>query len=457
MSSSEDEYIRTENIQTRSGRISVTRAQSSSSNTPVKMATIPFANSAGSAVADQTQLVRDLASVLPKTNTIIAGSDIPTYRGRKRPSDPIFCENKNFRTHVKNLRSYISLLSDVNDDKQKKDLLVRSADKTTGDFNANVAGLVDDDLNYTFEEVIALLEDIYVTKTNKSLHALIDDLSALCVAENELLPSLLLDAFAKIKTVTDTIVNGSQIAMANHPFIVSNPNKDDAQAFLGHVLNVSLAVAFLTPLFCEEFAAKLFSFQFSSTEHFLKHLIKTVRNYPSNKRILAVPKRNQPSVETFHADSPRSELSEVHLAAPKYTGSRTPLRGSVPRPLVHNVPRFQNNFQSQSQNPSHPSSLSSTAAKPIPSCFNCQRPGHFSRDCKAPRNVRSFNGNIHSRFQRGNTTFQRGNAGFQRSNRGNYANRGSNFESHYAELPSLEEVNAEYEYVNAESNFQSQM
>ena len=115
--SDSDEFIRNIKTITQFGRVSRPRYQVKSINmsTPVtttitSVVTQPTTTTTNtSTIMSPSILERDIVNAMPRTSTIIAGADLPMFRGRKRINDPVFTETKSFRTHVDNLKSYMTL------------------------------------------------------------------------------------------------------------------------------------------------------------------------------------------------------------------------------------------------------------------------------------------------------------------------------------------------------------
>ena len=144
-----------------------------------------------------------LANLSKNSNTtVISGDSLPTFRGRKRPNEPPF-EEKNTSNHVVLLKSYIVILNDCSE-ADKKQLLVRSADKKLDDFHLTVSGLVNGDLykDSTFEEIVLVLENVYVQKEKRNISSICRAIRDSSLVEDETLTSQMVQSFTKFSEVS---------------------------------------------------------------------------------------------------------------------------------------------------------------------------------------------------------------------------------------------------------------
>ena len=82
----------------------------------------------------------------------------------------MFEERNSFANHVSLLQSYIGAIPNLSEH-DKKQLLVMSADSKVGDFHLTVSELVNVEFYQaaTFDEIIVVLDNIYVSKEGCSV------------------------------------------------------------------------------------------------------------------------------------------------------------------------------------------------------------------------------------------------------------------------------------------------
>ena len=149
--SSEEEFIRTKNYKTRSGRTSRTRyrkelsdSDSDSNNSQSSSSSDSSSTSDSEAMAALNLTAEQLSNLLKTSNAANSSDKLPSFRGRARECDPMFDETTSFNTHITLLRSHTSAIPNLLD-YDKKQLLVRSADPKVGDFHLTVTALVQGD------------------------------------------------------------------------------------------------------------------------------------------------------------------------------------------------------------------------------------------------------------------------------------------------------------------------
>ena len=102
---------------------------------------------------------------------------LPSFRGRARECDPMFDEKSTFATHITLLRSHIAAIPNLTE-YDKKQFLVRSADSKVGDFHLTVSELENGDYyrDESFNQIVEVLDNIYVTKDSSSAQSITRDL-----------------------------------------------------------------------------------------------------------------------------------------------------------------------------------------------------------------------------------------------------------------------------------------
>ena len=172
--SSEDEFIITSNYVTKSGRTSRTRYRrehSHSSGNSHNLDNLESSSSSDNKAMASLNLTADqLSNLLKMSNST---DKLPSFRGRAREYDPMFDEKSTFATHITLLRSHIAAIPNLTE-YDKKQLLVGSADSKVGDFHLTVSELVNGDYysNATFNQIVAVLDNIYVTKDSSECNRL---------------------------------------------------------------------------------------------------------------------------------------------------------------------------------------------------------------------------------------------------------------------------------------------
>ena len=177
--SSEEEFIRTKNYKTRSGRTSRTRyrkefsdSDSDSNNFQSSSSSDSSSTSDSEAMAALNLTAEQLSNLLKTSNAANSSDKLPSFRGRARECDPMFDETTSFSTHITLLKSHISAIPNLSE-YDKKQLLVRSADPKVADFHLTVTALVQGEYcnEATFDEIVSVLDNIYVEKNTSSVQS----------------------------------------------------------------------------------------------------------------------------------------------------------------------------------------------------------------------------------------------------------------------------------------------
>ena len=215
--SSEDEFIRTSNYVTKSGRTSRTRYRrehSHSSGNSDNLDNLESSSSSNNKAMASLNLTADQLSNLLKMSNLANSTDkLPSFRGRAREYDPMFDEKSTFATHITLLRSHIAAIPNLTE-YDKKQLLVGSADSKVGDFHLTVSELINGDYycNATFNQIVAVIDNIYVTKDSSSVQWITRDLRNTRLFEIASIDTQLVETLSKISKVTNHLVGDGRMS-----------------------------------------------------------------------------------------------------------------------------------------------------------------------------------------------------------------------------------------------------
>jgi len=238
-SESSEEYIRTTETKTRSGRISrpvvqkskVAKVKVKSSKDPevdsnFKMSRDGSDDDGGGpsrrylVEADLDRIIQNallktqLQNISGKQNTTVISSDsLPKFRGRRRPKDPPFEETNTFSNHVAMLKAYFNTAG-VTDEEEKKQLLVRSADPNVGDFHVSVTKVVNGPVskNHSFDQVVTNLDNIYISSSEKSTYSQIKSLLNYELIDNDQVGNQLVHVLDMLNSISDNM--SSELGLA---------------------------------------------------------------------------------------------------------------------------------------------------------------------------------------------------------------------------------------------------
>ena len=152
----------------------------------------------------------------------------------------------------------------------KKQLLVRSADPKVGDFHLTVTKLVQGEYyqQATFDEIVSVLDNIYVEKNTSSVQSITRDLQNSRLFETASIGTQLVETFGKISKVTNHLVGQDGMSFdSQFPVAQANETQDEFHArvinFLKVVINDVLIFAVVGPqLSSDELHKKVFSGDF---------------------------------------------------------------------------------------------------------------------------------------------------------------------------------------------------
>ena len=291
--SSEEEFIRTKKYVTKSGRTSRTRYRkeflpnnSDSDNLESSSSSDSEAMAALNLTADQ------LNNLLKTSNAANTADKLSSFRGRARECDPMFDETTTFSTHITLFRSHIAAIPNLSE-YDKKQLLVRSADPKVGDFHLTVSELVQGEYykEATFDEIVSVLDNIYVTKSTSSMQSITRDLRNTRLFETASIGTQLVETFGKISKVTNYLVGQDGMSFDSQlPVLQDNETQDEFHArvvnLLKLVINDVLIFAVVGPHLSHDLHKKVFPGEFQPPEGILNKLTKSIRELSSEKTSL---------------------------------------------------------------------------------------------------------------------------------------------------------------------------
>ena len=344
--SSEEEFIRTKNYKTRSGRTCRTRyrqefsdSDSDSNNSESSSSSDTNSTSDSEAMAALNLTAEQLSNLLKTSNAANSSDKLPSFRGRARECDPMFDEKTSFSTHITLLRSHITAIPNLSE-YDKKQLLVRSADPKVGDFHLTVTALVQGDYyrDATFDEIVTVLDNIYVEKKTSSVQSITRDLRNSRLFETASIGTQLVETFGKISKVTNHLVGPDGMSFdSQFPVVQPNETQNKFEArvvnFLKVVINDVLIFGVIGPQLSDELHKKVFSGDFKPPETVLTELTKNIRELSSGKTVLCnVRKQSVPvciaeeaayESNDYESANASSETVETYFARAGSRPSRT--------------------------------------------------------------------------------------------------------------------------------------
>ena len=423
--SSEEEFIRTKNYKTRSGRTSRTRyrraftdSDSDSNNSESSSSSNSNSTSDSEEMAALNLTAEQLSNLLKTSNAANSSDKLPSFRGRARESDPMFDETTSFSTHITLLRSHISAIPNLSE-YDKKQLLVRSADPKVGDFRLTVSALVQGDYyrDATFDEIVNVLDNIYVEKKTSSVQSITRDLRQSRLFETASIVTQLVETFEKVSKVTNHLVEADGMNFdSQFPVIQPNETQNEFEArvvnFLKVVINDVLIFGVIGPQLSDELHKKVFSGGFKPPETVLTELTKNIRELSSGKTVLCnVRKQSVPvclaeeaayESDDYAGANASSETVETYFARAGSRLSRTNGNLGRGRAVVQRGRIFRGrgerttttNFESGEMNFGRGTSRGksrggrgyemegrrSTTSNSVV-CHNCDKDGHLAHNC----------------------------------------------------------------------------
>ena len=359
-----------------------------------------------------------LSNLLKTSNAANSSDKLPSFRGRARESDPMFDETTSFSTHITLLRSHISAIPNLSE-YDKKQLLVRSADPKVGDFRLTVTALVQGDYyrDATFDEIVTVLDNIYVEKKTSSVQSITRDLRHSRLFETASIGTQLVETFEKISKVTNHLVGPDGMSFDSQ-FPVAQPNETQNEFgarvvnFLKVVINDVLIFGVIGPQLSDELHKKVFSGDFKSPETVLTEFTKNIRELSSGKTVLCnVRKQSVPvciaeeaayESNDYESANASSETVETYFARAGSRPSRTNGNFGRGRAVVQRGRVFRGrgerttttNFESGEMNFGRGTSRGksrggrgyemegrrSTTSNSVV-CHNCDKDGHLAHNC----------------------------------------------------------------------------
>ena len=436
-STDHEEYIRTHKYVTKSGRVSRpvlkdTKGESSKlkhKQRKQKQKTSKMGDPQPVIQLTQQQFA-DLVGNRHSTTQVMSTNELPKYRGRRRLVDPAFEETVSFATHMESLKRYIAMLPDDATDEHKKDLLVRSADKKVGDFNALVTKLCNETAGdrSTFDQIVNILHNNYCDKSNKSRRTKNIDIKMSNIIENENTLAQLIDLYTKVEGVVTDYMEDQKTALRDHfdeSFYTNVASEDLRNKFwraLKDALTHIMAESHVGTLLNDELNKKVFGNKVQRSRDLLDKLTNEIKDNPPEKRILTKKSTGTYLVDTdyqeeqFNDEEQETDVIDEECYYVNNTSSRgfnnvrgkkssgrmrgrsrgrgTSMARGSPRSgyigdragaLECQYVRSQevNKSKSGNSNPSSNKTNPNAMQDGLVKCFRCNKIGHYSSNCRS--------------------------------------------------------------------------
>ena len=113
-------------------------------------------------------LLAKISSSGSNNSSIVATTQLPQFRGRRRRNDLAFVETKTFDNHYKSLNAYLGQFKNLTE-QNKKEFLINSAhnDYSCGDFKETVVKLCENFQNSTYLEIVTKLKKNICDRSRK--------------------------------------------------------------------------------------------------------------------------------------------------------------------------------------------------------------------------------------------------------------------------------------------------
>ena len=137
-------------------------------------------------------LLAKISSSGSNNSSIVATTQLPQFRGRRRRNDLAFVETKTFDNHYKSLNAYLGQLKNLTE-QNKKEFLINSAHNSCENFP-----------NSTYLEIVTKFKkNIYVIEAAKSLQFAANKVLNTTLSDDKTLGSQIVDVGASIEAVTN--------------------------------------------------------------------------------------------------------------------------------------------------------------------------------------------------------------------------------------------------------------
>ena len=409
--SSDQEQVRDEITITRYGRKSIpVKTLKSSNKNPATMATSvgKTEDTAGTSrdiriSAEEYAYLLEIRNRENQANSndnkvnaisILNSDSIPCFRGFRRKNDPPFEETQDIRTHISSLKAYIGTLSNPSE-QDKKQLLLRSADNNVGDFKQVVTHLVNANINedMRFQDMLKTLENIYVGKSTKTIADLACDILDTECDETENIASNLVTMFHKFDECSRHICDETIYQV--HEQVDNLVEESDVPGIMKLIRSALVNMLFLIKVgtkITDEARAKIMSGPLQSGGDLLATSVQVIRETPSDKSVLKPKRKANARVgikvnETYSVETGNIESADNFKARTLDRDSNVVergYRGSVWRNNFRGRGRGYYNRNSRYEQDS--SRVDRDNSKPV-KCYNCNKFGHFAKDCRLRKPV----------------------------------------------------------------------
>lgn len=336
----------------------------------------------------------------PKSTTIISGDSLPVFRGRRRPCDAPFEEKTTFSRHVTSLKAHMASLADCTEE-DKKQLLIRSADPALGDFHIAVNELANNRAlaDITFDEMVSILQDAYVSEDAKNIHALCKDLYNTRLTYGGSFTVDAMAIFQKIAELTHHLVTDDKVNMAD--MIPGIDVRDTPQDYHKKMINFymdlathAIAWVLVGPQLCSDIRNKTLGTPMCPAKQLLA---KIMAEWRAKEKKDALKNTGQVVTETHYVEEGSHEneteafwanTAQPQRGAPGTYGrfrrshTRVPQRGTGrgTSPNVSTRGSFIPGGEVSNRGNSGP--RRGAAGRGNNSrCFICNRAGHFAKAC----------------------------------------------------------------------------
>ena len=291
----------------------------------------------------ETLLAKISSSGSNNNSSIVATTQLPQFRGRRRKNDLAFVETKTFDNHYKSLIAYLGQFKNLTE-QNKKEFLINSAHNSCGDFKETVVKLCENFPNSTYLEIVTKLKKIYVIEAAKSLQFAANKVLNTTLSDDKTLGSQIVDVGASIEAVTNFLFKNedSLIDKFEHYYEGYDDDDDDdderkkkvVRKYFRKLVHNAMFVCVYGPSFEAQVFNKLYDKEDLPTADELQNkILDVIQDNPFGKRILRNKKKT--TNESFHVELGENsndifvdetenpcETTDVYVQGSQSSGSR---------------------------------------------------------------------------------------------------------------------------------------
>ena len=397
---SEPEFIRSEVTTTRSGRKSKPLYKSSETifdnKTEIKQNII---------MASGIKLTeKEIKDMLKSTNTtILNNDDIPKFRGRRRENDPIYEEVNSIKQHINIVNNYINTLTDPTD-KDKINVLLRSADPTIGDFHLTLNNFVHSSWfeGLTYDDLCKVLEDSYIEQSEKNIVAVSKELLETRLKNDSSVASKTIETYANLSKLADYIVDNSSMNVpATAP--VKNDTETDEQflkrkkQYAHSLIMNAYFLLYLAPQYNTNIVNSILNSPLRTTSTLVSDTTSLIRNNPAEKRVIIINPSKTNDTETLVVENVVEQVSKIQDQGSSQTNDYENFEPETEMYYADRGRNFNRNYRGRSmvgryqgRNNRNMRPGARSMGKNIHAdyiCNSCGIRGHIKRNCRADNNV----------------------------------------------------------------------